>query len=79
MNLERYTRLFTEVFSVSIDALNEHFTFAGVPQWDSMAHMELIAALEDEFDILLEPEEITNFGSYEHGKQILAAHGVDLG
>ena len=33
--------------------------------------MSLIAALEDEFDIMFESDDIIDFSSYEKGKEIL--------
>ena len=53
MNLTTYNKVFTDLFSVSEEALNQDFKFGPNP-WDSFAHMELIAALEDAFDIMLE-------------------------
>mgnify|MGYP000777773696 FL=1 len=40
--------------------------------------MELIAQLEDEFEIMFETDDITHFGGYENGKAILAKYGVEL-
>ncbi len=31
--------------------------------WDSMAHVGLMAAVEDEFHVRFEPEEITSFAN----------------
>ena len=39
--------------------------------WDSVGHMTLIAALEDEFDIMLETEDMMSLTSYNEGKEIL--------
>lgn len=78
MSLDRYNNVFVVTFGVSEEELDERFTFAGTPQWNSLAHMELVANLEDAFDIMLEPDEMINFGSYEHGKEIMRAHGVEI-
>ena len=40
--------------------------------WDSVGHMSLIAALEDEFDIMLETEDMMDIKSYQQGKEILS-------
>lgn len=75
---EKYDAAFTTTFGVDGEDLGEGFTFAGTQQWNSLAHLELVAVLEDAFDIFLEPDEITHFESYEHGKEILRAHGVEV-
>lgn len=77
MNIEKYNKIFMELFEVEKSALNENFNF-GVGNWDSLAHMELIAQLEDEFEIMLETDDITHFGGYENGKIVLAKYGVEL-
>ncbi len=72
--MNAYDAVFVKVLGLEQDDLANNPTFADTPQWDSLCHMELVAALEDAFDIMLEPEEITHFESYENGKKILAAH-----
>lgn len=77
-NLEKYNKVFIDVFNVSVDDLNNSFTFRNVPQWDSVAHLSLISELEDAFDVLFESEDILHYGSYENGKRILQKYGVDM-
>lgn len=77
-NLVRYNKCFTSVLNVSEDELNEGFTFKDIDIWDSLAHLTLIAEIEDEFDIMLESDDILNFGSYNNGIVILKKYEVDL-
>ena len=77
-NLEKYNKVFMEVLGVTEEALNEHFTFKDVPQWDSVAHLSLISELEDAFDVMFESEDILHYGSYENGKKILYQMGIDI-
>ena len=76
MNLNKYNNVFMELFSAQEADLNEDFKFGAAPGWDSFAHMELIASLEDTFDVMFETDDILTFGSYENGKRILAKYGV---
>ena len=78
MNLQKYNNVFMELFSAQESDLNENFKFAVAPGWDSFAHMELIASLEDTFEIMFETDDILNFGSYENGKKILKKYGVEI-
>ncbi len=78
MNLQKYNNVFMELFSAQEADLNENFKFGVAPGWDSFAHMELIASLEDAFDVMFETDDILNFGSYENGKKILAKYGVEI-
>ena len=78
MNLNKYNEVFMKIFEVDEAALNDAFKFGEAPNWDSFAHMELIAELEDCFGIMFDSEDITHFGSYENGKKILAKYGVEI-
>lgn len=75
--LQEYNKCFMEVFGVKEEELSEEFKF-GTGQWNSFAHMELIANLEDRFEIFLSTEDITHFGNYENGKKILEKYGVAI-
>lgn len=77
-NLKKYQSVFVDIFNVPLEVLNDNFTFANTENWDSITHMALIADLETVFDVMLDTEEILNFGSYENGKKILQSKGVDF-
>ncbi len=77
-NLEMYNQCFTQALEVSKARLDSTFTFRDTPEWDSVAHLNLITSLEDTFDIMFESEDILHFGSYENGKTILKKYGIEL-
>ena len=78
MNLEKYNKIFTDLFNVDVNELDDSFNFGVAPNWDSFAHMELIAELEDTFEILLDSEDIMHFGGYENGKKILSKYNITI-
>jgi acyl carrier protein len=75
-NKEKYDQVFIDSFSVTADQLNESLVYQSVQQWDSIGHMGMVAALEDAFDIMLETDDIIDFGSYLKGIEILAKYDV---
>ena len=77
-NIEKLNKIFCEVFSVDVSALNESFNNANVEGWDSVHQLSLTTAVEDEFDIMLDPEDILNFTSYDNAKAILAKYEIEL-
>ena len=77
-NLEKYNKVFMDVLRVKESALNDTFTFKAVPQWDSVAHLSLITALEDTFDLMFDSEDILHYESYENGKKILKRMGIEI-
>lgn len=70
-NKEKYTKVFADVFEVSEDKL-PGLKYQDIPAWDSVGHMNLVAALEDEFDIMMEVDDIIDMNSFEKGMEILA-------
>lgn len=75
-NIERYRKIFRDVFDVEDNALNEDFSYNSVEKWDSVAHMSLISALEDEFEVLFDTDDILSYGSFENGIKILTKYGI---
>ncbi len=70
-NLEKYDSVFMSQFGVSKEDLSE-LKYQDIETWDSVGHMELIAALEDTFDIMMDTDDIIDLSSYEIGKTILS-------
>ena len=76
-NLEKYNNVFMENLQITEDLL-AGLQYQGVELWDSVGHMSLVAALEDEFDIMIDTDDIIDLSSYEKGKEILAKYGVEF-
>ena len=77
-NREKYDKAFIESFNIGKEKLDSSLEYQSIPEWDSVGHMSLIAALEDAFDIMMEMDDIVDFGSYETGISTLQKYGVDL-
>lgn len=77
-NSEKYSNAFMESLEVQEEQL-AGLEYQAVPQWDSVGHMGLVAAIEDAFDIMMDTDDIIDFSSFEKGKEILAKnYGVEL-
>ena len=77
-NQEKYDQIFMECFSVEKSVLNDEFVYQCVPEWDSVGHMSMIAAIEDAYDIMMETDDIIDFGSYTKGRELLAKYGIEF-
>ena len=77
-NIEKYNAAFIEVFGVTEEVLNESFSKENTEEWDSVHQLNIIALLEESFDIMFEPEEIMELISYGKGIEILGRYGIDL-
>jgi acyl carrier protein len=70
-NLEKYKYAFCEAFQIEESKLNGLF-YQAITTWDSVGHMALVAALEQEFDIMMETDDIIDLSSFEKGMEILS-------
>lgn len=77
-NIEKYDQAFIETIEVSGEQLDANLLYQSVPAWDSVGHMQLVAALEDAFDIMLDTDDIIDLSSYDKGKEILAKYDVEF-
>lgn len=77
-NIEKLNKIFCEVFSANESALNENFNNCNVEGWDSVRQLSLTTAVEDEFDIMLDAEDILEFTSYDNAKKVLAKYDIVL-
>ena len=74
-NSQTYRNAFKKLFELEDSSLEE-LVYQGIPEWDSISHMELMTILEKEFSIEMEIDDIIDFSSFELGKKILAKYGV---
>ena len=77
-NREKFNQAFIEVFGVEEAALTADFAKENVDSWDSVHQLNIIAILEETFDIMMDPEDIMELTSYEKGMAIMAKYDVEL-
>ena len=77
-NMEKYDAAFIEIFQIERADLTDSLEYQSINSWDSVGHMALMAMLEDEFDIMLEMDDIVDFGSYKSGVKTLEKSGVEF-
>lgn len=77
-NRKKYNKVFTTLFNINDNQLNQDFTFNKVENWDSIAHLSLITELEDTFNVMFEIEDILSFASYENGMRILEKYEISF-
>ena len=54
------------------DSLDDTVSQDSCETWDSLHHLQLIVALEEEFDVVLEPEEIAFMQDFNSVKEVLS-------
>jgi len=76
-NIEKYRQIFITTFGVAEKKVAK-MKYQEVDTWDSVGHMNLIASIEDAFNIMLETDDILDFNSYAKGLEIVRKYGVEI-
>ncbi len=72
---EKILEILRETFE--LDSVDKTCSQASCPAWDSMGQLNLVAELEDAFDVSLEPEEIGEMKSFGDIVRLLKSKGVN--
>lgn len=73
----RINNVMSAVFEIPIDQISEDSSPDTIESWDSLKHMNLVIALEEEFDCQFSDSEILDLLSYKLIMIILNDHGVE--
>ena len=76
--VEKYSKIFMTALNISDNKLNENIKYNEIEEWDSIGHMTLVAALEEEYKITLETDDIIDFSSFKKGMEILKKYKVNI-
>lgn len=76
-NLEKLAKVFADTFGIS-EAETKGLQYQGIEAWDSVGHMTLVAAIEDEFGISMDTDDIIDMSSFEKAQEILAKYDVQF-
>ncbi len=75
---EKLKKVFCATFEIPADTDFESLQYRSIVQWDSVAHMQLVAALETEFDIMMETEDVIGLSSFPKAREILRKYNVSF-
>ena len=76
-NDQRLQTAFREALELGPEVDVTTLTYRGVPQWDSVAHMQLVSALETEFDIMLDTDDVIGLSSFAEAEKIVRKYGAE--
>jgi acyl carrier protein len=57
--------VFVEALDLEADVDVENLKYRDIEAWDSVGHMALIAALEDEFDVQFDTDQVIDMSSFQ--------------
>ena len=77
-NIKKLNDIFVEVFGEVSDRLGDDFSKENVDEWDSVHQLNIVSLIEDNFDLILDPEDIVACTSYNASKDILRKYDVEI-
>ena len=68
---EQLNNIMSTIFEIPIEEINDESTPDAIESWDSLKHINLVVALEEEFDTEFSSDEILKMTNYSLIKSIL--------
>jgi acyl carrier protein len=60
----RIKKVMGDLFNIGVESINNDSSPDNIENWDSLKHMNLIIALEEEFEVEFDDEEIVDSMNY---------------
>ena len=75
---QKLIKVLSRLFNVSPDLITEDASPDTIENWDSLRHMKLVLALEEEFEVEFTDDQVVEMLSYKLIKFVLNEHGVEF-
>ena len=72
--MEKINKILANNLKISLEQAAQNLTMQDVNDWDSLSHMNLIVAIEDEYQLQLTGDEIAEMISFDKIREILKTH-----
>ena len=78
MNEQKLKEIFANTLEIDIESVTDDLAYNSIPQWDSISHMALIAAIDEAFDTMIDTDDVIDLSSFGKAKEILVKYGVEF-
>jgi acyl carrier protein len=72
-------QVLADVFGVDASTIDENASVDTIEKWDSLNHLNLVLALEEQFKVSLSEDQIVEMMNYPLVKAVLEENGVKFG
>jgi hypothetical protein len=76
-NQQQLTAAFLSAFGLPAGTAVDHWRYGDVDEWDSTAHLILVAEIENTFHIMLDSDDVIDLSSFVRAKEILSKYNLD--
>lgn len=71
-------QVLADVFGVDASVIDDNASVDSIAKWDSLNHLNLVLALEEQFKVSLSEEQIVEMMNYPLVRAVLQEHGVEF-
>ena len=75
-NTEILREIFAGALGIDKGKVTDSLEYNSIPEWDSVAHMALVAAIDQAFDIMMDTDDVIDMSSFKVAKELLAKYNV---
>ncbi|ACC81617.1 acyl carrier protein [Nostoc punctiforme] len=75
--METLTDIFSDVLNISPLEITDQLSPNTLKNWNSMAHMKLVMAIEEAYNIVFTVDDVKSVKSFADARQILLQKGVE--
>lgn len=76
MNQQKLKSIFAEALGIEESQVTDTLAYNTIPEWDSVTHMALVAEIDDQFDIMLDTDDVLDLSSFAKAKEILQKYDI---
>jgi acyl carrier protein len=69
---------FATALGIDPATVTDDLAYNSIPEWDSVAHMALVAELEQTFGVSLDTDDVIDLSSVAKSREILTKYAVEL-
>ena len=71
-------QVLADVFNINVESINDTTSVDTVKEWDSLKHLNLVLALEEQYSVTLSVEQTVQILNYPLIKVVLGEHGINF-
>lgn len=75
--MSKLTGLIAKTLMIPEERIVDDLQYNSIPEWDSVAHMALVAELEDSYNVMLDTDDIVDMSSVAKIRSILGKYDVE--
>jgi acyl carrier protein len=76
MNADRLRGVFSNALGIPAERVTDDLAYNTIKEWDSVGHMALVAAIEGEFDVMFDTDDILGMSTVGKAREILTRLGA---